>query len=99
MRSRARRMRALPSGHPALLRVMQIHPGLDVIPTPPACPFLCRLQVCASRIAPTPLRDERIPDLNLLFGRLSPLREAPLEYLLVASALPRPCREFVVANA
>ena len=67
----------------SFLRVMQIHPGLNVV-TITETSFSLRLSELLARIIPPPtLSKKRIPDGNFLFTGAAAFFKAPLEDFLI----------------
>src|SRR6185503_6928030 len=77
---------ASPSPVRFFVRLVKIEPGLDIVAMLKSPPPFIFGQCFAAAIPPSVLRQEFVPDLNLLGARTPAALEAPLQNLLVRAA-------------
>src|ERR1700741_2251661 len=84
---------------PSFLRIVQVHPGLNIVTIAPPVPFLGCLQIRARFISPATFREKRVPDGDFLIARSSAALKAPLKNFLIRTAFERSIDKLVVNYA
>ena len=93
------RLRLRDNAGSSLLRIVQIHPRLDVIAIAETRFFLRLGEFFARIVPPAALSQKRIPNRNFLVAGPPAMGEAPLEDFLIRSALQRSFRKLVVIHS
>src|SRR5262245_15519338 len=82
-----------------LVRLVKIKPGQDVFPVPKSTPPFVLGQRPAAAIPPSMLRQEFVPDFDLLRTRPATALEAPLQEFLVGAATKDPLDQCRILDA